>query len=130
VTTAWPDALTITEWTDPLVDRATWVRLDSNEALFWWTPILGPSAILIAHRFASALADIDRVLWQSDDLAGTFGLSNATLTRTLDRLVKFGVIHSPWTGLIEARRWMPPMTARHIERLPAYMQRIAQEASR
>ena len=94
----------------------------SADSLVWWTPILGPTATLMAHRFATLTARGDRVSITMGDLARTFGLgeSNARLRAVLGRLERFGVISVSGTQ-IAVRLWLPPLRPRQIEQLPGYL---------
>lgn len=89
-----PRAVTVIAWPDPVIDNAAGsIPTASDDALIWWTPTVGPTAMLMAHRFATYAANGPSV-WPLIDLAQTFGLGQALgrVTHTLDRLTRFGII--------------------------------------
>ncbi len=115
--------LTVVDWRDPIVENhPDSTPTASPDTLVWWTPILGPTATLMAHRFATLTAGGDRVSITMADLARTFGLgeSNARLRAALGRLERFGVISVAGTQ-IAVRLWLPPLRPRQIEQLPGYL---------
>ena len=65
----------------------------SDDALIWWTPSVGPTAMLMAHRFATYAAEAPSN-WSLVDLAQTFGAGKSTgrILHTFDRLERFGII--------------------------------------
>src|SRR6478609_3245911 len=86
--------LTVVAWRDPLVEgHPDAIPTCSDEALVWWTPSVGPTGMLMAHRFAAYAVD-GPTTWTVADLAATFGMggSSSRLVRTLARLERFGII--------------------------------------
>src|SRR4051812_22798076 len=86
--------LTVVAWRDPIVERrAGAIATCSDDALVWWTPSLGPTAVLMAHRLA-AYASNGTTTFTVEDLAATFGMGGGVsrLARTLVRLERFDVI--------------------------------------
>lgn len=117
-----PDEFTVIAWRDPVVEEApgsitTW----SDEALIWWTPSVGPTSMLMAHRLA-AYATQGPTTWTATDLAATFGMgtSRTRLDHTLDRLERFGIITRHGTS-IAVRLMLAPLTRRQRETLPGYL---------
>ena len=117
-----PDEITVVAWPDPVVDEvAGAIPTASVDALIWWTPTVGPTGILMAHRFATYAADGPST-WPMVDVAQTFGLGHALsrVTHTLDRLERFGLI-SRHGGTVAVRLMLPPLSERQLVRLPAYL---------
>lgn len=112
------DLLHIERWNDPL---ATGVfDSDTDEALMFLAPVLGPTSTMVLHRLARALVSGGPVCWSLTDLATTFGVSLGQIDRTIDRLERFGYARRDGFTLA-VRVAVPPLTRRHIERLPAHL---------
>lgn len=92
----------------------------------YWLSILGPSSILTLRRFTEWLNDSPSgIVIALEDLAQSLGLGHSTsrqsaVVRTLDRLVAFGVAKIDWDAYA-VRSAIPPLTARQVCRLPAYL---------
>jgi hypothetical protein len=117
-----PATIAVVSYPDPLVDEAPGaVPTASDEALIYWTPTLGPTAVLMAHRFATYAAEGPST-WSLVDLAQTFGAgkSSRRVLHALDRLERFGIIVRRG-DVIGVRLWLPPLTARQRARLPEYL---------
>ena len=118
--------LRIEPWIDALVDEIGHDPRSSYVEQFW-LPVLGPSTVLLLRRFASHLDDAPygadvRV----EELARRLGIGerfgpNAPLARTLKRCVDFQM--AEWRGArLAVRRRLPPLTRRHLRRLPDSLQ--------
>ncbi len=114
--------LTVVAWRDPVVESQpgaipTW----SDDALVWWTPSVGPTGMLMAHRFA-AHASEGPTTWAAADLAATFGMSGgiSRLIHTLARLERFGIISCD-RSTIAVRLMLAPLTRRQRAGLPGYL---------
>ena len=117
-----PRTLAVVAYPDPVVENAAGsIPTASDDALIWWTPSVGPTAMLMAHRFATYAAD-GPSSWSLADLALTFGAGNSTgrMLHTLDRLERFGIVVRRG-DIIGIRLWLPPLTARQRARLPEYL---------
>lgn len=114
--------LIVRPWIDPLVDdhghdpRSRYVEQ-------FWLGVLGPTATWFLRR-AAALLDVhpDGVEIDLGHTAASMGLSfvpgKATpFARALQRCVMFGVAHQA-PGVLAVRRRVPPVSARHLRRLP------------
>ena len=115
-----PRAITVIAWPDPVIDNAAGsIPTASDDALIWWTPTIGPTAALMAHRFATYAVDGPSV-WPLVDLAQTFGLGQALgrVTHTLDRLDRFGIV-ARHGDTVAVRLTLAPLSARQRVRLPA-----------
>lgn len=118
------DTLRVLAWRDPTVEQAPGaIRTDSDEALVWYTPVLGPTAVLLAHRLARYAAQGSSE-WSPYDLALTFGMYGhkyaARLAQTVGRLERFGVAHHSGS-VLSVRLWLPPLTFQQRTRLPDYL---------
>ena len=105
-------------WDDPLATDG--LRADSDDALVYLTPILGPTSTLVLHRFARCLTTSTVRAWRRDELAATFGVRPALLSSSLARLERFGMIRIH-DDRIDVRIRIPALSARHVERMPAYL---------
>lgn len=121
--TTTPDLL-FTTWNDPAV--TTGIAADSDDALVWLTPILGPTATLVLHRLARYLTAAPECAFTPSELAATFGLANTDgtpspgFTRALHRLQMFGMARTIGSHT-EIRLIIPPLSQRHVGRIPAYL---------
>jgi hypothetical protein len=94
-------------------------RTDSDEVL-WWLPILVPTATWLAYLLARHAACQPDICWDTATLARTLGLagSESKLWASLERLDRFGVARFVATDTLTLRLWLPPLSPRHIDRLP------------
>ena len=68
-----PRMIAVVAYPDAIVEAAAGsIPTASDEALIWWTPSVGPTAMLMAHRFATYAAE-GPTSWSLADLAQTFG---------------------------------------------------------
>ena len=114
--------LTVVAWRDPVVEgHPDAIPTCSDDALVWWTPSVGPTGMLMAHRFAAYAID-GPTTWTVADLAATFGMggSSSRLVRTLARLERFGIISCDGTT-IAVRLMLAPLTRRQRAGLPRYL---------
>jgi predicted transcriptional regulator len=93
---------------------------DSDEALWWWTPTLGPSATILAHHLTYYATTQPGTPISTDDLAILIGLGRlgSKLRDTLARLERFGVITFHSTDTITIRTQLPALSDRQLDRLP------------
>ena len=108
----------IAAWRDALAVGG--IRADSDDALLYLSPIIGPTSVLLLHRLARGLTSDCRTSWTMHELAGSFGVTTSLLARSLDRLERFGLARRFHTR-IEVRVQIPPLPTRHIDRLPDYL---------
>lgn len=116
-------SITISAWRDELVEKhPDSIAVHSEDMLIWWTPILGPTATLMAHQFARLVRDGTPHTFARADLGLTFGLGSKSgrLDAGLGRLHRFGAAHVQ-TDQVAVRLAMPPMSVRKLSRLPAYL---------
>jgi hypothetical protein len=116
----------ITPWPDPVIDtlgsdpRSRYVER-------FWLPTLGPTAVLALRHFADrfdrepdgfdlAIARTSRELGLGDREG-----ASSPLLRTLARLVQFGLACEA-SGGVCVRRHVPPVSRKHIRRLPESLQ--------
>jgi len=123
------DIITIDAWRDPVVaGHPQSTPTNSDHTLFWWTPIIGPTSALMAHRFAALTANGDIHTFTTRELARTFGLGDGSsrLRATIARLECFGVarVHQ---NTVAVRLALAPLTARQLRALPGYMAIAYQE---
>jgi hypothetical protein len=127
------ETITIRPWFDPVVDT---VGHDprSNYVETFWLPTLGPTAVLLLRRLADRL---DRtpggLVLPVADTSRRLGLGEregptSPLLRTLRRLEQFRLAaeeadaDSGEPGFL-VRRFVPPVSPRHVRRMPASLAR-------
>ena len=99
----------------------------------YWLSILGPSAVLFLRRVAAAFDeqpdgfDLDLVEWAQELGLGSKGGKHSPMWRTLDRICRFGLASRNGPN-VTLCRYVPPLTRRQIERLPAHLQQSHQAA--
>ena len=83
--------------------------------------MVGTLGMVLAHRLARHAAAGPSV-WSVTDLARTFGMQPAAtrVLRVLDRLHRFDLARRTNTHLA-VRLWLPPLTRRQLNHLPAYL---------
>lgn len=121
-TTAAAPCLVVVAWHDPVVESVPdAIPTASDEALVWWTPLVGPTGMVMAHRFAT-YATTGPTTWTAEEVCATFGMghANSRLDHTLTRLERFGII-TRRGAVIAVRLMLAPLTRRQREALPAYL---------
>jgi hypothetical protein len=111
---------------DPL-QRPDWLPTASNDLLAFVTPILGPTATLIVHRFGCYFAaGYEWHQFDLGELAATFGVGgqhrNSALLRSLQRIDRFGfgrLEHD--TPKFRIRTAIPPLAKSVARVIPAYL---------
>jgi hypothetical protein len=108
----------LTVWNDPRA--ANGLQTDTDDALIYLTPVLGPTSTLVLHRFSRCLRTGTSRVWSIEDLAATFGVGVSQMRASLARLERFGMIRLAGDR-IEVRTRLASLTVRHAERMPAYL---------
>jgi hypothetical protein len=125
-----PDTtITVTAWRDHIVESHPESHPTAvNDTLVWWTPILGPTATLMAHRLAGHVAKGGERQFTLAELARTFGMgrSSGRIRTALIRLERFRVV-SVNGNTVAVRIALPPLTTRQIEQLPPYLVELYQQ---
>jgi hypothetical protein len=116
------DSIIVLPWIDPVVD-AVGYDPRSPYVEHFWLGILGPSTTFLVRRLAAALdACPEGFELDIPATAASLGLSatagrNNPFARSLVRCVQFGLAQPHSRGL-SARRRLPPLSHRHVARLP------------
>ena len=90
-----------------------------------WTPVLGPSSVLLLRRVPllwreSAPAEVDL-----GDLGAQLGLGrgdgrHSPMARTIERIVRFRFASSSQPGVLDVFTEVPPLPERHLDRVPQW----------
>ena len=110
--------LQLAVWDDPLA--ANGLQSDTDDALIYLPPFLGPTSSLVLHRLSRCLTTGTGRVWSIEDLAATFGVGASQMRASLNRLERFGMIRTVGART-EVRTRVPALAARNIERMPAYL---------
>ncbi len=116
------DPLTVVPWPDAIVERFGHAPR-SVYVETYWLPILGPSATWAMRRLIAWLdAEPDGYELPLAELGRALGLGsgsgrNAAVTRTLSRLITFGMA-TPLGDALAVRRMLAPLTRRQVRMLP------------
>ena len=117
----------MTETTRPttvrvIADHTPGAHRTDSEDLWWWLPIIGPTASALAFLFARDAAT-GETCWATDDLARMVGLAGnrSKLWQSLDRLHRFRVATFVSTDTLTIRLWLPALTDRQLAHLPTSM---------
>lgn len=121
-----PEELVVRPWVDPLVDR---LGHDPRSAYVerFWLGILGPSSVWLLRRLAAGLEqEPEGFVLSLPDTARALGIAgqggrHSPFMRTLLRCCQFGMAELRGGELV-ARRHLPPLTRRQLERLPEGLQ--------
>jgi hypothetical protein len=123
--------MVIVPWHDDVVDRIGYDPRSTYVETFWLN-VFGPTSTWIIRRMATGLDEYpggyELDLEQTAAALGLVfspGASNP-FARSVNRCVMFGAAQ-PITGGLAVRRRLPPVTARHLQRMPPYL-RSAHEA--
>jgi hypothetical protein len=117
------DRLHISAWTDPVIDQ---LGHDPRSAYVerFWLGILGPSTTWLLRTLAYRL-DLEPDGFELDLVAtakalglGTKGGQQSPFMRALSRSCQFGLAQQIDGEHLAARRRLPPLTRRQVERLP------------
>ncbi|HSH60416.1 MAG TPA: hypothetical protein VK988_12420 [Acidimicrobiales bacterium] len=119
------DPLQVVQLTDPVIDalghdaRSIYVET-------YWTPVLGPTSLILLRRIAGWLeTKPDGFPLPLGPTAAALGIghrggANSPMTRTLTRLVTFGMAAIQGDAYA-VRRTLPPLARRHVMRLPGHL---------
>jgi len=122
-----PTTLTVTPWSDPLIDTLGYDPRSRYVETFW-LPTLGPTALLLLRHLADRFdRNPDGIELTVSDTSHALGLgqrdgSSSPIVRTLNRLTQFDLACDDGRGCVAVRRNIPPVNRRHLRRLPADIQ--------
>lgn len=91
-----------------------------------WTPLLGPTAVVLLRRIPQLWRDQGLTAeLTAGELAASIGLGRSTgrqgpLGRTFERLVRFRFVKGSGPGEFDVFTEIPPVRDRQLERLPAW----------
>ncbi len=121
------DAITIRPWPDPVIDTIGHDARSSYVERFW-LPTLGPTSVLLLRRIADRLdREPDGFTMPIAETSKALGLgdrrgASGPLPRTFARLGQFKLATEA-TESLWVRRNLPPVSAKHLRRLPESLQR-------
>ena len=121
-----PATLIVLPWLDPVVDAVGYDARSPYVELFW-LGILGPTSTWLLRRLVTGLDSFaDGYELDLEETANALGLSltaglHSPFGRALNRCVMFGMAH-PVPGGIAVRRQIPPLSQRHLRKLPLHLQ--------
>ena len=122
------DAITISYWSDELIDRLGHDPRSSYVELFWLS-VLGPSTVWLLRHCARLLdTHPDGARLDLADTARQLGVGhkggrNSPLARSIQRACRFGAARPDGPDSFAVRRKLPPLNRGQIERLPIPLQR-------
>ena len=92
---------------------------DSDDALTWLAPHLGPTSCLVLHRISRYLTTSDTFSIEYTELASTFGVAPGVLKKSIERLCQFGHARRNGDTLEVATTFR--LTPRNVQKLPEYL---------
>ena len=112
-------------WADPTLDH-TDCDPEGTYSRLAWLPLIGPSSWLMWGTLAAQLRREPQVTWELAALAEAHGIHrgdgrHGMVRRTLTRLAQFRLLAPLDDDHHLVRLTAPPVTARHLERLPAFV---------
>lgn len=119
-------SVTVVPWIDPDLDvvghdpRSLYVER-------FWLGILGPSSTWLLRRLAAEFDEApDGFVLCLPETARALGLTESSarhspFTRSIVRLVQFGLLRPGAGEVLEARRRVPPLTFRQVAKLPDFL---------
>jgi hypothetical protein len=126
---ALPTSIWVEVWTDELTDRLGHDPRSHYVEVFW-LGVLGPSTTWLIRRLATELeASPGGFELRTDEMAREIGLGskggrNSVFGRSIERACQFGVARREGDHQLYARRMIPPLSDRSVERLPERLRRI------
>lgn len=121
-----PANLIVVPWHDPVVEAVGFEARSPYVELFW-LGILGPTSTWLLRRLVSGLdAYPDGYELDLAETANALGLSltagtHSPFGKALNRCIMFGMAHHV-AGGIAVRRQIPPLSLRHLRKLPHHLQ--------
>ncbi len=118
--------LIVMPWHDPVVEAVGYEARSPYVELFW-LGILGPTSTWLLRRLVSGLdAYPDGYELDLAETANALGLSltagtHSPFGKALNRCIMFGMAHHV-AGGIAVRRQIPPLSLRHLRKLPHHLQ--------
>lgn len=93
-----------------------------------WTGVIGPSSVLLLRRCTSLWRESMPVQLATAELGAHLGLGkgsgrNSPIWHTVERLLRFRFAAMPQAGELHVYTEVPPVSARQMERLPAWCRR-------
>lgn len=93
-----------------------------------WSPVIGPSSVLLLRRCAWLWQEAEPALIPTAELAAQLGLGKGTashspLWHTVERIVRFRFAAMTTPGELEVYTEVPPVMERHLDRLPPWCRR-------
>ena len=114
--------ITVRPWVDPVIDDDGFDPRSRYVELFW-LGVLGPTGTWLLRRLVARLEQSpDGYELDLPATARAMGLSytvgrSSPFSKALQRCVMFGLAH-PIDGGIAVRRRLPPISSRHLQRMP------------
>jgi hypothetical protein len=121
-----PPSIVVRPWVDPVVDDDGFDARSRYVEMFWLS-VLGPTATWLVRRLVAGLEQSpDGYDLDLDATARAMGLSftrgrSSPFAKALERCVMFGLAH-PIDGGLAVRRRIPPVSYRHLRRMPDAVQ--------
>ena len=118
--------LIVVPWHDPVVEAVGYDARSPYVELFW-LGILGPTATWVLRRLVTGFdAYPDGYELDLGETANALGLSltagtHSPFGRAMNRCIMFGMMHQI-AGGVAVRRQLPPLSVRHLHKLPAHLQ--------
>ena len=126
--------LVVVPWHDELVDSIGYDPRSPYVETFWLN-VFGPTSTWILRRMVTGLDEYPGGYeLDLEQTAGALGLvftpgAGNPFARSINRTVMFGAAQ-PVDGGLAVRRRLPPVSARHLSRMPPYLRAAHQSWSR
>lgn len=119
--------LLVVPWIDHVADS---IGLDPRSSYVerFWLPILGPTSVWLLRRFAVEFDtqpdgfSIDVVDCARSIGVGSRGGRNGPFHRSIERCIRYGIIHPQDHGIVAARTRLPPLERGLVRQLPRRLQ--------
>jgi len=117
--------LVIVPWHDDVVDRIGYDPRSPYVETFWLN-VFGPTSTWILRRMVTGLDEYPGGYeLDLEQTAGALGLTftpgaSNPFARSINRTIMFGATQ-PVPGGLAVRRRLPPVSARHLQRMPPYL---------
>ena len=109
----------VAAWFDPIAARSG-IASDSDEALLYVMPVIGPTGSAMLHRCSRYVSDGSSQRFVPAEFSATFGVMPSIAWRAVGRLMLFGMARLGTSGL-EVRTHVPRLNDRWLDKIPSYL---------
>jgi hypothetical protein len=115
------DAISINVEVNPDQKDRSGHQTDSDDFVFYWPSVMGPTATVLAYWFARYASVCGPTDWNLDELAAALAISRSKLTSTLNRLDSFKVGTFVDCTHFHINMYLPLLSERRLRKYPPHL---------